>query len=73
MSRHVHKEQSVSVRKQSFLKKLIARIVSSAVPVDGGYVFDLRGRWRYEPPRQEEHPRVRPQKPDARFVALTRI
>ncbi len=34
--------------KQSFFRVLLRRILSSSVPVDGGYVFDLHGRWRYE-------------------------
>ena len=33
----------------SLLKALVARIFRGNVAVHGGYVFDLRGRWRYEP------------------------
>ncbi len=35
--------------KQSFFRKVLAQILSSSIPVDGAYVFDLRGRWRYQP------------------------
>ncbi len=38
-------------RKQSFFRALLAQIFSSASPVDGGYIFDLHGRWRYDAPR----------------------
>ena len=34
--------------RQSFLRVLLARVRTSTVPANGGYVFDLRGRWRYE-------------------------
>ncbi len=42
------RETVMSERKQSFFKAVLAQILSSASPVDGGYIFDLHGRWRYE-------------------------
>ncbi len=39
----------MNVANPSFLRGLIARVFSRSVPADGGYVFNLRGRWRYEP------------------------
>lgn len=38
-----------SVTHPSSLKALVARILRGNVAAHGGYVFDLRGRWRYEP------------------------
>ena len=43
-------------RKQSFFRALLAQIVGSASPVDGGYIFDLHGRWRYDAPRGNTKP-----------------
>ncbi len=41
----------MNVGKHSFFRRLLAQILSSSIPVDGAYVFDLRGRWRYQPQR----------------------
>ncbi len=38
----------MNVAKPSFLSGVIARVFSSTLSADGGYVFNLRGRWRYE-------------------------
>jgi hypothetical protein len=36
------------VIKSSLLKALAARISAGTARAEGGYVFDLRGQWRYE-------------------------
>jgi hypothetical protein len=51
----------VNAGKQSFFRKLVAQIFSSPVPVDGSYVFDLHGRWRYQP-RRDPRRSARPQR-----------
>jgi hypothetical protein len=38
----------VNVSRPSFLKVLANRVLNRVVPANGGYVFNLRGRWRYE-------------------------
>ncbi len=45
--------------RQSFLKILLVPVRTASAPASGSYVFDLRGRWRYEPrtrkSRWEQH------------------
>ena len=38
--------------KPSFFRSLMRQMLSSPTAVEGGYAFDLHGRWRYrdEPP-----------------------
>jgi hypothetical protein len=47
------------VARQSFLKMLVAQVRTGTAATSGSYVFDLRGRWRYEPrtrkSRWEQH------------------
>lgn len=38
----------MNVCNPSPVKALITRILGRAVPTSGGYVFNFRGRWRYE-------------------------
>jgi hypothetical protein len=49
----------VNNAKSSFLRGFISRVFSRAVPVDG-YVFNFRGRWRYESHVQRRAHRVDP-------------
>ena len=45
----------------SFLRAFVTRILGRAVPACGGYVFNFRGRWRYE-----THAERRAQRPSPR-------
>lgn len=38
----------MSVCNQSPLKAFVTRLLGTAAPATGGYVFNFRGRWRYE-------------------------
>jgi hypothetical protein len=39
----------VNTRNRPLWKAVLAQLASSAVPADGGYLFDLHGRWRQQP------------------------
>jgi hypothetical protein len=60
------------VARQSFLKTLVAHVRTSTATASGSYVFDLRGRWRYEPrtrkSRREQHAMS-----IAQIAAMTRV
>jgi hypothetical protein len=49
----------VKLPKLSYLRPLVSRVFRRAVPTQGGYVFNFRGRWRYETEAQR-----RAQRPD---------
>jgi hypothetical protein len=48
----------VKVPKPSFLGALANRVLSRVVAANGGYIFNLRGRWRYESRFQRRAQRV---------------
>jgi hypothetical protein len=50
----------VNAAKSSFLSGLISRVFGNTVPASGGYVFNLRGRWRYESHAQRRAQRIDP-------------
>ena len=39
----------MNARKRPLWKAVLAQLASSAVPADGGYLFDLHARWRQQP------------------------
>ncbi len=58
--------------RQSFLKAPVAQVRPSTAPADGSYVFDLRGRWRYEP-RTRKSCWERHAMSIAQIAAMTRV
>ncbi len=74
----------MNVGNPSFLKRLLSQLLSSCAAVDGTYVFDLHGRWRYQPrptlhPSTPEilHPAAEraggASMPTAQILAMTRV